>query len=100
MLRSIFIALLLFTLPISSNAVLQQAPVTAYTGLNFNINGLTVAGFPSDCTSLVLDVTGAIGTSGRFAIYGSLDCYVINISFSTLGNGYISNVGTLEITSV
>ncbi len=87
-------------IPISSNAGgIQQVLITGYTGLNFTIQGLSVAGFPSDCTDMVLDATGAISTSGRFAIYGNVDCYISNAGFGTTGSGYLSNIGTLEITT-
>lgn len=99
MLRSIFLTFLLFALPISSNAGIAQVPVTSYTGLNFNITNMTAAGFGSDCTSLYLDVAGAIANSGRFTVYGSLNCTATQTSYVSTGAGYLSTVGTLEITN-
>ena len=86
-------------LPISSNAAITQVAVTSYTGLNFSINNMIAGGFQSDCNGLLLDATGAIASSGRFAIYGSLNCPVSVTSYNLSGSGYLSNVGTLEITS-
>jgi len=86
-----------FFLPLASDAKIQGAPSTAYTGINFTVTGQTPIGYQAGCTALDLDANGNIAGSGRFNIYGTFNCGNANQAYPVSGSGYLTSASTLNI---
>ncbi len=90
MLRSLFAALFLL-ISFSSNAVLLVVPTTSITGINWSVSGASSGGYyQPDCASISSDIDGAITGSGRFVIYGTLNCPISQVTYGFTGSGFIN----------
>ena len=98
MLRSIFVFFLVSMFQLPSNAAITAQASTNYTGFNFSVDQTGTRGwFASDCNAMFLDINGSVGGSGKFAVYGALNCITSNTSFGVTGSGYLTNLGTIAM---
>jgi len=96
MLRS-SLAVLLLSFSLSNNAAPSVVPGEHIAGLVWSVSGASAAGFPPSCTTLSLDVDGAITTSGQFSAYGPFNCPAIDMSYNAFGAGYLTTAGNFAL---
>lgn len=98
MLRSIFVFLLVVMFQLPSNAAITAQVGSNYTGFNFSVDQTGTQGwYASDCNVMLLDINGSVGGSGKFAVYGALNCITSNTSYGVTGSGYLTTLGTIAL---
>jgi hypothetical protein len=95
MLRSFLVPCALM-FPLSGIAAVQQEPLVALTGLNWAVSGAGAIGYAASCNDLSVDLSGSLATSGRFALYGTLNCTGVG-SYALIGSGYLTTAGTIGL---